>query len=669
MDGEITIGTRLDTDKFDRQVAQLEKKMKKEENKKIELQADIGSLEEGFEIARKKTDELADAYQRLQQLQKEISSGTATPEQFAMSQDIQNTYGSMQQLETSFLKALNKQDEIELKAQKTRQRYEEINDKVADYKRQIESIQLQKQVSDVERLKSSFNNVGSSIQKAIRNVARLALGVLGARSAFLALRRASSDLAGYDKQYAANLEYIRYALTQAIAPVLRWIVQMAATLLGYINAIVQGWFGINLFSRGSAENFNKMKASTGGISKAVKEIKKQLAGFDEINMLTDQSDTGTKAGGGGIATPDFDLSGLQGEKPEWLQWIIDNKDKILGILAGIAGGLVAIKFGIGGIKALGIGIIIKGIVDLITSLRDYLKDPSWENFGKVVKAIGEIILGVGILIGNVPLIVAGAIVLITGLIIKYWDKIKEFLQKGIDWLTGKSDWVHQMFGDTIGNIYDLFTRTLQNLLKVFDSFFKMLKGVFDGIIKFIKGVFTGNWKKAWEVIQDIFSSIWNGIKSIFKNVIKIIGDMTVTVAKTTGKIISSAFKAVVNGVMWAIESTLNAPIRAINGLLDVINAVPGINLGKLPTFNLPRLAVGGIVNMPNRGTLVGGAIAGESGREGVLPLTDQQTMAELGREIGRHVLVNLTNITTMNGRVIGRELKQVQSEQEFAFNS
>lgn len=145
--------------------------------------------------------------------------------------------------------------------------------------------------------------------------------------------------------------------------------------------------------------------------------------------------------------------------------------------------------------------------------------------------------------------------------------------------------------------------------------------------------------------------------------------MTVTVAKTTGKIISSAFKAVVNGVMWAIETTLNAPIRAINGLLDVINAVPGINLGKLPTFNLPRLAVGGIVNMPNRGTLVGGAIAGESGREGVLPLTDQQAMAELGAEIGRHVLINLTNITQMNGRVIGRELKQVQSEQDFAFNS
>ena len=73
--------------------------------------------------------------------------------------------------------------------------------------------------------------------------------------------------------------------------------------------------------------------------------------------------------------------------------------------------------------------------------------------------------------------------------------------------------------------------------------------------------------------------------------------------------------------------------------------------------------------MPNKGTMLGSAIGGEAGREGVVPLTDQQAMAQLGAEIGRNVVVNLTNITQMNGRVIGRELKQVQSEQEFAYNT
>ena len=72
--------------------------------------------------------------------------------------------------------------------------------------------------------------------------------------------------------------------------------------------------------------------------------------------------------------------------------------------------------------------------------------------------------------------------------------------------------------------------------------------------------------------------------------------------------------------------------------------------------------------MPNRGTMLGGAIAGESGREGVIPLTDAQAMAQLGEEIGKHVLVNLTNVTEMNGRVLAREIKQIQSEQNFAFN-
>ena len=85
-------------------------------------------------------------------------------------------------------------------------------------------------------------------------------------------------------------------------------------------------------------------------------------------------------------------------------------------------------------------------------------------------------------------------------------------------------------------------------------------------------------------------------------------------------------------------------------------------------IRLPFLATGGIINMPNKGRLIGGAVGGESGREGVIPLTDQQAMAELGREIGKNVLVNLTNITTMNGRVIGRELKTIQSEQDFAYN-
>ena len=49
-----------------------------------------------------------------------------------------------------------------------------------------------------------------------------------------------------------------------------------------------------------------------------------------------------------------------------------------------------------------------------------------------------------------------------------------------------------------------------------------------------------------------------------------------------------------------IERVLNTPIRAINGLIGTINNIPGINIGKLSTFSLPRLKAGGIINMPRK---------------------------------------------------------------------
>lgn len=394
MDGEITIGTKLSTDKFDRQIADLEKKIKKEEDKKIVLGAKIEVQEELLEDAIKKTDKLAEEYLKLKEIQDAIATGKATPQQFSMAQDIQNTYGNMTQLETSFLRALNKQDEINIKTEQMKAKYQEINDKVSEYKQKIENVKIQKQVSDVEKLKNSFNGVGSSIQKSIKNVARLALGIFGIRSAFMFLRRASSDLASYDKQYAANIQYIQYALTQLVAPILKYIVSLAATLLQYIYAILNAWFGIGSKIDISAKSFKKMKAGASGASKAVKEIKKDLAGFDEINKLTDQSDTGTSAGAGGVGMPSFDLSALSGEPPKWLQWIIDHKDEILTILASVAAGLLAWKLGFSALTSLGIAVAVYGVIEAVKGLLAFIKNPTWKNFKRFLSGLTIAIAGV-----------------------------------------------------------------------------------------------------------------------------------------------------------------------------------------------------------------------------------------------------------------------------------
>lgn len=520
-------------------------------------------------------------------------------------------------------------------------------------------------------VQQSVENVGKSVTKTIGKMGRWALAVFGIRTAYNAIRNAINVISAQDDQLAADIEYMKNALAYTLEPVVRAIVNLAKQLMFYVGYIVKAWTGKNIF-----ENANK---SLGGATKNAKALNKEISktlasGIDEITNL----DTSTGGGGGadtggGGAMPSFDLSQIQGDVPGWLQWIVDHKDEVIAGLLGIAGGLTALKLGFSPLQSLGIGVAIAGIVYAIEGLLKYLKDPSWENFGQIIQGIGIAVIGLGIAFFGLPGVIAGAIILVVGTIIRYWEQIKAFLQGGIDWLTGKSDWVHDMFGDTIGDIYDLFVQNLQAILNYFDGVFTAMKGILDGIIQFVKGVFTGNWQQAWEGVKKIFTSLLGGIKQTFISFLTIITNMAVAVGKGVGGIIAGAFKGVVNAVLWAIESILNTPIRAVNSLIGIVNHLPGVRLGKISTFKLPRLARGGIVNNPGPGVMMGNYVAGERGAEAVLPIENssfikgfakmvadnmQNDSTDLLIELNRNVLemANKPTILNINGKEVAQAI-------------
>ena len=670
MDGWITIGTKIDEGKFDKQLADLDRKIALQEKRKeikykakIEAESNLKESEKQLQEMKSRYDELAVKQQRFNDLQYASFTGELTPKMGKELRDLGNQMAEMTQLSKEIQTAEINQGKLRNKVEQTNLAYQQVSASVNEYKRKIETVNIKRQEAQVKSLRDSISQIKTSSSNAIKSVARLALGVLSIAGAYRLVSQASSTLSQYDKQYATNLEYIRYLLAQALAPVLKYLINLASTLLSYLNYIAKAWFNVNLFSKSSAKNFQNGQKSTAKMKKDL-----QTVSFDEMTVLQNQS-----TGGAGAGVPDRDPTQIQGEVPEWLKWIADNKDIVLATLAGIAGFITAIKLGLSGIIALGIGLIIAGVVLAIQSLIAYLNDPTFENFGKIIEGLGIALIGLGIIIGGPAGLVVGivgAIVLLWGVIVKYWEQIKSFIQKGIDWLFGKSDWVRQMFGDTIGDMYDNAVQGLQEILNWFDSTFKGIKANFNEIISFVKNVFAGNWQGAWQNIKNIFSNIWENIKNTAKTMFILIGRMAVNVGTTVGATISGAFKAVVNGVLWAIEHILNKPIRTINSLVGVINKVPGINLGYLPTFRLPRLKVGGIINLPGRGIPVGGgtAIGGEAGREGVLPLTDTQAMETLGQAIGRYITINANITNTMNGRVISRQLQQIKNDREFAYN-
>lgn len=667
MDGYLKIKTKIDNKYVDKGITELENKIKKlqtDNSNKSQEQSNLQKEIDNYTILQQKADEYKQKIESLNREKQNMFSGNLSgklsseqlPEYQKISSELSNIRAKYAQATSEIDKQAPKIDKVYTKLSQLKAKQEENNVKISEYKQKIEQINLNK-------VQNSLNTVGKNIQNQISGLGKMAMAVVGIRTAWGAVRSAISMVSQYDDQVSTDFQYMGYCIASVVAPAVQGLIKLLYTVLSYVNAIASAWFGINLFGNASVKNFQKMQSSAGSTAKSAKEIQKSLQGFDEMNVLQDNSNSDGGSSGGGVATPSVDLSGLQAEVPAWLQWIIDNKDLILSILAGITAGIIALKFGLEGIKALGIGIMVAGIVYTIQSLIEYLNDPSWNNFGKIIQGIGVAIIGLGILIGSVPVAVAGAIVLIIGTIVKYWEQIKGFFQSGIDWLTGKSDWVHEMFGDTIGNIYDMLVNNLQLILDVFDNIFTMIKGIFDGFITFIKGVFTGNWKQAWEGIKQIFSSIWNGIKGIFASVFNFIKSMVVNVAQTTGNIISSTFKAVVNAVLRTIENILNSPIRAINGLIGIINAVPGINLGKLNTFNLPRLAKGGVISQPTQ------AIIGEAGKEAVVPLENNLEWLDklsdrISSKIGGNGIVNVY----LDSRLIQRQIAKKDEQLAFATN-
>lgn len=666
MDGYLKIKTKIDNKDVDKGITELENKIKK-------LQEDNSKSSKEQNLLQKELDNYqelqasADRYkQKIKELNEEknlmfknspaLAVSVDTPEYANIKSQISDMQLKYSQATAEIDKQGPKIEKVCAKLDKVKLKQTENNAKIQQFKDKIEAIKT-------NNIKNSIDGIGKSITGQISKIGKMTMAIVGIRTAWSAVRRAVSLVSQYNPQIATDLQYMGYCIANLVAPAVQWLTRLLYTALSYINAIMQAWFGVNIFANSSAKAFKKMQNSASGTAKATKEIQKSLQGFDEMNIMQDNS--GNTGGGTGVSTPSMDLSNMQGEVPTWLQWIIDNKDLILAVLAGITAGLISIKiFGLDPIMASGIVLLISGIVYAVQNLIKYLKDPTWESFGGIIQGVGVAIMGLAVLIGSVPLAVAGAIVLIVGTITKYWEQIKGFFQSGIDWLVSKSDWIHEIFGDTIGNIYDMFVNNLQNLLNSFDSIFKMVRGIFDGFIMFIKGVFTGNWKMAWEGIKKIFTSIWEGIKGVFFSVWNNIKNVVATVGKTVGNIIVNTFKAVVNGVLSAIENILNSPINSINSLIGVINEVPGINLGYLRTFNLPRLAKGGVISQPTQ------AIIGEAGKEAVVPLENNMEWLDmladkLASKIGTS---GGSYIINLDGRVIQRGQAKRKQELAFAMN-
>ena len=505
---------------------------------------------------------------------------------------------------------------------------DELNLRAEKLKNKLITLRKRQQEVDRQGLKNfekSLSTIGNKTGDVIKKIGKWALAIFGIRTAYNAVRSAISTLAQYDDKLATDVEYIRYALATTLEPVIKNIVNLVYTLLQYVNYLAKAWFNVDLFASASEKRFKSA-------GKAAKDMSKSLFGFDTANVLGGGSAAATSSG-----APSMDLSAPEDVKiPSWLQWIKDNGREIAAILGSIATALVLVKLGLDSLTSAGIGISIFGLVKLFYDLKDAvdevnssLGEISFDTLGNIIIDIGIVVGGLALAFLNLPLAIGAAITLIVGILVKYWDKIKGFFENIIKWLTEKINSFIEKGWYDLAVIFDIFENLISGILHIFDGLFTGIKQIFEGILRIFKGDFKNG-----------FISIAKGIANI------VIG--------------------IINGLIKGINAIIS-PIRA---LIVAVGKVLGKNYTmeniKIPT--IPKLAVGGVVNMPGRGVYRGGGIVGEQGPEGVIPLTNDQSLQMIANAIAEKMSITLDITNKLDGRVLNKQLEQVRARNNFARN-
>lgn len=168
--------------------------------------------------------------------------------------------------------------------------------------------------SSASSVKKATDGINNSLHRGIKTLAKMAVSLFAIRGAYTLLSRASSawlnsGVSGA-KQLQSNINYLWVSFGSLLAPVIETITNLVFKLLSLLNNVTKTFFGVDFLAQGLEASTSGASSNLSDMNKSAKELKRQLAGFDEMNVLQDNTSDDTSAGGtsGGSVTPKFDTS-------------------------------------------------------------------------------------------------------------------------------------------------------------------------------------------------------------------------------------------------------------------------------------------------------------------------------------------------------------------------
>lgn len=479
-----------------------------------------------------------------------------------------------------------------------------------------------------KNITNNISKMGSGVKQGLGHILKYAGALLSLRGVYSTLSSCastwlSSQNAGA-KQLSANIDYMKYSMGSAFAPVIQYVISLIYQLMKAIQSVVYALFKVNIFANASAKSYSNMAGS----AKKAKQETKALAGVhDEINNVqqNDNSDTGS---GSSVGTPSFDFSGLDSQMSPFAQKLYDFF-KPLKESWDIHGPKVVSAFknsfdGIG--TAVGAmwnsvettftnGTIYSIIANILNSIGTIGK--SWANAWNNDNNGTEIIQGIANMIDNITTAILN-LVSSTGFqsflngLISAFSGLVQFLEPVIAGFTEMAGVILQIVMSTIGNILQLIGNALQSIAQN-EVASEILKAVGAAIAIIVAGIIAWNvvqlvlnglmglfailtspitliilaivaaitaiilvienwgsisewFGNLWHTIGEKIKEIWNGIKEFFSNIWEGI--------KNTATTIFNGIKDTISNVFNTIKDTIsNIWNNIVNTISNVWNTI------------------------------------------------------------------------------------------------
>ena len=399
------------------------------------------------------------------------------------------------------------------------------------------------------KINTKITQMGKGLKQGLGHILKYAGALFSLRTIYSALSSAanawlSSQNSGA-QQLSANIEYMKYAMGSALAPVIQFVTNLVYQLMKAIQSVAYALTGVNIFANASAKAYSNMASS----AKEANKQTKQLSGVhSEINNVS-SSDSGSSSGSGGNIAPSFDLSKLENtsnsiveaiKKGDWHQVGVEIGNKLNEAMNKIPWDKIqegARKIGTGISESLN-GFIstidwtkvgntfAQGLNIIIYTGQSFVNNFDFSNFGK---SIGT---SLSAFIGNIDWnawsntissATKGLFNTISGFFETFdWSVIIDGLINfitGYDW-NGVSDAIFRALGSACASLVNLGMVIGEKINEALDkakNYFQekieecggnVVAGIFKGILDAIAGI--GQW-----INDHIFKPFIEGFKNVF----------------------------------------------------------------------------------------------------------------------------------------------------------